>query len=159
MASNNVEYSSPRPLMVWILILLQAFLALGGIITGILLMARPDGSILQMPLSVMKGAPFHNFFIPGMILFIFLGIYPMGIAYGLLNKPAWSWPDTVNPFRKIHWSWTGSLVVGVIVIIWLVTELVWVEYSFLHTVYFLWSSLIILISLLPGVRRYLRKFS
>jgi hypothetical protein len=81
-----------------------------------------------MPISIMQNsAPFSSFFIPGLVLITFFGVYPMGIAYGLWKRPAWRLPDTINPFKRIHWSWAGSLGAGMIVIIWLAVELIWVQ--------------------------------
>ncbi len=146
-----------RPLLVTILILLLGLLGLSALPSGILLMLEPDGSLLQMPLSEMRGSPFPNFFIPGLILSIFVGIYPMVIAYGISKKPAWRWPDYINPFKKMHWSFAGSLAVGLIGIIWLSVELLWVEYGMLHTIIYTWSLIIILLTLSAPIRHSLRR--
>jgi len=137
------------------LIALHILLGLGALGGGGSLMAAPDGSLLGMPLSVMQGSPFPNFFIPGVILFTFLGLYPLCIAYGLAKRPAWDWPNGINPFKRMHWSWAGSLSVGVITITWIVVELFWVEFSFIHGIYLLWGAAIILFTLLPAVRQRL----
>jgi hypothetical protein len=149
--------SNHRPILAWILIGLQTFLGFGAIVSGGFLMLAPDGSMLQMPLSVMQNSPFSNFFVPGLILFVLLGVFPMGIAYGLLKLPPWRWPDAVNPFKYVHWSWTGSLAAGVMVVIWLSVELIWVDMGFLHILYYVWSGLILVITLLPTVQRYYKR--
>lgn len=145
------------PFLVGCLIWLQILLGFGAIVTGAMLMAVPDGSLIQMPLSVMQNSPFPNFFVPGLILCVFLGIFPMCVAYGLWKRPGWSWPDAVNPFKRMHWSWAGSLAAGVMVSIWLTVELIWVEIFFLHIVYYVWSGLILLITLLPVTQKYYRR--
>ena len=111
---------------------------------------------MKMPLSVMKNAPFNDFFIPGLILFTLLGLYPLCVAYSLWKLPNWTWPNAVNPYKEYHWSWMGSNLVGIIVIIWLLVELRWVTFGYLHVVYFVWSIMIIAITLQPGVRSFLR---
>ena len=81
----------------------------------------------------------------------------MCVAYGLWKKPGWTWPDAINPFKRMHWSWAGSLAAGVIVAIWLTVELMWVGISFLHILYYVWSGLILLITLLPATRKHYRR--
>lgn len=41
------------------------------------------------------------------------------VAYCLWRKPAWSWPDALNPAKKFHWSWAASLAAGIILLIWI----------------------------------------
>ncbi len=118
-------------------------------------MIKPDGSFIQMPLTLIQGSPFPNFLIPGLVMLLFLGIYPTLIAYGVWKKPAWHWPNLFNPSKTYHWSWAGSLADGVVLFIWLTVELIWVEYFILHTIYYVWSGLLILLTLLPAARNYL----
>ena len=54
--------------------ILQIFVGLGAIICGILLIAFPDGSSINLPLSLLRGSPFTDFFIPGIILFSVIGL-------------------------------------------------------------------------------------
>jgi len=146
-----------KPIAVWILIWLEALLGFGAVVSGVMLMISPDGSLMQLPLYLIKSSPFMNFFIPGLILCLLLGVYPMGIAYGLWKLPAWRWPDVMNPFRKLHWSWAGSLAAGIIVIIWLSVELLWTPPGFLHILYYVWSVCILIFTLIPATLRYCRK--
>ena len=142
------------PFAAKVLIWLQALLGFGAVVSGALMMISPDGSLMHMPLSVIEGAPFKGFFIPGLILFVLLGVYPLAVAYGLAKRPGWNWPNAINPFKKIHWSWAGSLASGVIVLIWLSVELIWAHVIFLHIIYYVWSGLLILLTLLPSTRKY-----
>ena len=48
--------------------ILQLFIGLSAFVSGILMMIFYDGKALQMPLSMLKGSPFTDFFIPGLIL-------------------------------------------------------------------------------------------
>lgn len=43
-------------------------LGLGALGGGIALVAKPDGSVMQKPLSVLAGSPFADFLVPGLIL-------------------------------------------------------------------------------------------
>jgi len=140
-----------------VLIWLQALLGFGAVVSGAMLMISPDGSLMGMPLSVIEGAPFKGFFIPGLILFVLLGVFPSCVAYGLWKQPTWNWPNAINPFKSKHWSWAGSLASGVIVVIWLTVELIWAALGTLHVIYYVWSGLIILFTVLPSTQLFYQK--
>lgn len=146
-----------RHFTVWILILLQVILGLGALGGGGALMLAPDGHLIQMPLSILKNTPFSDFLIPGVLLFTFLGIYPITVAYSLWSRPTWRWPDILNPFKRTHWSWAGSLASGVILIIWITVQILLMQVGFLHLLYFSWGVLLLLITLLPNVRQYYKR--
>jgi len=149
--NNN---SNDRPSTAWILIWLQILLSLGAIGGGLVFLIAPDGHLMHMPLTMLKNTPFSNFLIPGAILFTFLGIYPMAVAYSLWHQPSWIWPNTINPFKQYHWSWSSSLAAGIILIIWITVQVQMIEKHFLHLIYFIWGIFLIFFSLLPNVRKY-----
>jgi hypothetical protein len=147
-----------RPLVVWLLIILQFLLGFGAFVSGGLLVAAPDGSVMHMPLSMLQYSPFSNFLIPGSILTLLLGLYPLVITYALWQQPAWRWPDILNPFKLMHWSWAASLSAGVIVLIWILVEALMLRsVAFLHILYFVWGLALIVLSLLPGVRQHYKR--
>ncbi len=149
------EGSERRQAVVRALVVLHVLLGVGAVISGGLLMAAPDGHLMQMPVSMLDHSPFSNFAIPGLILFTLLGIYPLCVAYGLWKRPGWRWPDAINPFKGIHWSWAASLAAGVIVVIWIVVEVIMLRaFEFLHALYLGWGIVLIVLTLLPVVRRY-----
>ncbi|HTX79079.1 MAG TPA: hypothetical protein VMC62_05400 [Longilinea sp.] len=148
---------SHLPFSVMLLILLQFFLGLGALVSGAMMICVPDGSLMHMPLSMLAYSPFTNFFIPGVLLFTFVGLYPLAVAYSLWKRPAWRWPNVINPFKDYHWSWAGSLAAGVAVIVWIVVEVVLLRsISFLHYLYLGWGIVILLVTLLPGVHRFFK---
>lgn len=108
---------------------------------------------MQMPLENIQDSPFADFLIPGLLLFTFLGIYPLLVAYSLWKRPPWRWPDAINPFKRYHWAWAASLSVGVILLIWITLQVQYTGAVFLHYLYWTWGILLLLITLLPGVRR------
>ncbi len=150
-----MKSSAPRrPFEVYVLIFLLIFLGLNGLLGGLAFIFAPDGSLLQMPLSQLRNAPFQNFLIPGILLFLFVGVYPLADAYSLWVRPAWRWPNSLNPFKDTHWSWAGSLAAGVIALVWILVQIQWIEVGALHVFIFAWGILILLAALLPRVRRY-----
>jgi len=143
-----------RPSVIWLLILLHVLLALGALLGGGAFILSPDGHLIQMPISHLKNSPFSDFLLPGIFLFIFLGIYPLAVSYSLWRRPAWHWPDFINPFKRIHWSWAASLAAGVIVLIWIMVEVLWVPFGFVHVLYLGWGVALLILTLLPTVRKY-----
>ena len=143
-----------RSLIVWVLIILQFLLGVGAAISGGFLILAPDGHLMQMPLDMLANTPFSNFLFPGILLFTFMGIYPLAVAYSLFARPLWSWPDRVNPFKNMYWAWTASLAAGVALLIWIVTQMVMLNaVAFLHTLYICWGITIIILTLYPSVRQ------
>jgi hypothetical protein len=148
------NHSNARPSPVWILICLQVFLGLNALVGGGAFLLAPDGHLIQMPLSNLKNTPFSDFLIPGLLLFIFVGIFPIAVAYSLWRRPAWQWPNLLNPFKRIHWSWAGSLAAGVIAMIWITIQVKWLTVGLLHIIIFAWGVLLVLVTLLPKIRQY-----
>lgn len=65
----------PRPnRFAGVLCLVVGLFAIGG---GLGLVARPDGSALGLPLSVLDHAPFASFLVPGLLLLVVVGVGSM----------------------------------------------------------------------------------
>jgi hypothetical protein len=147
--------TNSRPFTVRLLILLQFLLGFGALVSGGLLVLAPDGLLIQMPLSMLKYSPFSNFLIPGILLSTFLGVYPLAVAYSLWRRPGWRWPEAINPFKRMHWCWAASLASGVILLIWITTQVLMLQsIAFLHILYFTWGWVLILLTLSTSVRQY-----
>ena len=56
------------------LLAIQGSLAVNALVGGLLLMLAPDGSLLQLPLNFMHSTLFADYFWPGVILFVVLGL-------------------------------------------------------------------------------------
>jgi len=57
-----------------ILMALLAFLGLGAIGGGGVLIISPDGTLIGMPIPMLDHSPFESFLLPGIILLSVLGI-------------------------------------------------------------------------------------
>jgi len=144
-----------RPVVAWVLIVLLFFIGIGALISGAMLFAAPDGHLMKWSTDDLAGTPFSNYLIPGIILFLFVGAFPLFVAYGLLKQPSWSWPNMINPMKKMHWAWTASWAAGVIMLIWITVETALLGYlSFLQPVIAVYGIVIIVLTVLPEVRRY-----
>ena len=93
------ERNARRPVLAWALIGLQALMGVSAVISGGMLVAAPDGSLMGMPASMLEPSPFADFLVPGAILFLFLGLYPLAVAYGLWRRPRWGWAESLNPLE------------------------------------------------------------
>jgi hypothetical protein len=143
-----------RNTLLWLL----ALLGLGAVGGGGLLTAAPSGRLLGMPLSMLAGSPFPDFLVPGIVLFTVLGVVPCLLVVALLKKPASRWAERLNCFGDMHWAWTGSIYVAFALIGWIQLEMVFLNaVSWLHTVYMGWAVAILLVALLPQVRRLYEK--
>jgi hypothetical protein len=113
----------------WQRIVLLAVLiyeGLGGLVGGSLLMARPDGRLMDMPVGIMHGT-FRDFLIPGAILFA-LGLLGVGAFFAVLRR-----------FRA-DWIWAGLSLGGWAV--WFFVEIVILRE--LHWLHVMWGFPVIL---------------
>jgi len=136
-----------------VLLFLLAFLGIGAIGGGGALIISPTGSLLGMPLSMLDKSPFNNFLIPGITLFLLLGVVPLFLIIALLKKPESRLAESINFFKDMHWSWTYSIYVAFALIIWIQIEMIFLSsVNWLHTFYMFYSIVMIFVALLPQVR-------
>lgn len=141
-----------------ILLILLAFLGLGAIGGGGVLIISPSGKLMGMPLSMLDHSPFKSFLIPGIILFLFLGIAPLLLIIALLKKSASKIAERINFFKDMHWSWSYTIYMGFTLIFWIQIEMMFLSaVSWLHTFYMFLAVVIIFVALLPGVRSLYKK--
>ncbi|MDO8992297.1 MAG: hypothetical protein Q7U83_04490 [Daejeonella sp.] len=142
----------------YFLISLLAFLGFGAIGGGGVLILSPSGQLMGMPLSLLDHSPFTNFLIPGIILFSVLGLAPFLLIFALLKKPESSFAEMLNCFNDMHWSWTFSVFMAYILIIWIQVQMVFIQaVSWLHAFYIFLALLILFVCLLPGLRQEFKK--
>ena len=132
------------------------FQALSGLFGGFALTFYPSGEMLNMPLNYLNNSPFDNYFIPGIILFVILGILPAFIFYSLIKKPSSKFFEFFNLYKDVHWSWTFTLYVAIMLIIWIQIEIMIIGYAFLQTVYGFAGIIMLIITLLPSVKNYFK---
>jgi hypothetical protein len=126
------------------LLILTAIQAIGAIAGGIGLVRDPIKNI-GMPLSMLEGSPFKDYFIPGLILLVVVGLFALLVLAGLLRrwKPAW---------------WL-SLASGGGLVIWIVAEVALLGYLpgagvGLQVVMGILGLAIVTLTLLASTRRY-----
>jgi len=139
----------------YLLILLLAFEAIGAIYGGFSLMNDPSGSGLKMPLSFLEGTIFSSYLIPGIILFLLLGIFPLFLIFPLIYKPNWPIINGLNIYKSYHWAWTYTVYTAIMLIIWINVEMMILSTgSIIQGTFGLLGVLILILTLTPGVKRY-----
>ena len=73
------------------IMVLVIFQGISGILGGIGLILDPTGKSLHLPIIWLENSPFSDYLIPGIILLIVLGVFPLVVVYGLGEKYRWSW--------------------------------------------------------------------
>jgi hypothetical protein len=103
---------------------IQAFIGLGALGGGFMLVRDPSGSTLELPMSLLEGSPFPDFIIPGMFLFAVNGVGSM-IGAGL-------------SFTRRRYAQEIAIVLGVILVAWIVIQVVIISsFHWLHVLYFI----------------------
>ena len=103
---------------------IQAFIGLGALGGGFMLVRDPSGSALELPMSLLEGSPFPDFLIPGMFLFVVNGVGSM-IGAGL-------------SFTRRRYVQEIAIVLGAILVAWIVIQVVIISsFYWLHVFYFI----------------------
>jgi hypothetical protein len=89
---------------------LETIIGVGAIFGGGLLILGPDGHLLGMPTKMLAGTPFDSFLLPGILLFSFVGVVPLGAAVLTLRG---------SPAAPLSAVAVGLLLVG-----WISVEMV-----------------------------------
>ena len=105
-----------------ILGLLQAFIALGAMAGGFLLIKDPSGAALGFPVSLLEGSIFPDFLIPGLFLFLVNGL---GSLIG-----------AVLTFIKNRSAGPVAIALGVILVAWIFIQIITIRsFLWIHALY------------------------
>lgn len=91
-----------RSITSYILIFLILFQMISAVPSGFVMIIDPSGGILGLPLEILVDSLFKDFLIPGLFLFIVLGIFPLVTLYGLLKRNRSLLADKINLFKNYH---------------------------------------------------------
>ena len=145
-----------RPISLYALFLFHLPLTFCALAGGIMMVMKPDGSLLGLEISRLKYTPFPNYLLIGILLFVFSGLFPLLTLVGLIAKPLWQRMNVINMYHKMHWAWTYSLYAGIISIIWITVQMFFTAYLWLHPVVVLLGLLVIIFTLIPANIRYFK---
>ena len=76
--------------MRFFLIFLLIFTGLNACVAGCMFMLRPGGELLGMDTSYLKHSPFDHYFLPGLVLFLVIGIFSLYTGYAVIRNRSYS---------------------------------------------------------------------
>jgi len=154
------EIQTKRSSVSWLLIALEAGLSIGALFGGLTMILAPDGSLLGMPVSMLHSSPFQDFLIPGLILFVVLGLFPAFLAGALFLKMRWRTGQRLNLFGDMHWAWSFSIYSAIALVIWIQVEMIMLhDVHWLHTLYMGLAMVLVVVAILPDVRNEFKRIS
>ncbi|MGB2964520.1 MAG: hypothetical protein WBB69_11100 [Anaerolineales bacterium] len=143
-----------RPFMLWVLLIVLVLLSVGGFSGAIPMLADPvSGGYLDFE-ELLPLLPVSSFFLPGLFLLIYMGFIPLLLVYGLIARPRWSWLDRSFTWSGHHWAWTGTIILSAGIAIWLAYEGWLVGWWPITIITAVQGGLILLIALIPNLRKY-----
>jgi hypothetical protein len=146
-----------RPVMLWPLIFVLLCLSLGGFSGGITMLAdTTQGGYLQFA-DLLPLLPVSNFVLPGLFLFVGMGLFPLLLIFALIVRPDWNWVEKLFQWSKHYWAWTATLILVLIIAVWLAYEgwlLGWWPITYATAVM---GFFIFLFAMMPRVQKYYRK--
>jgi hypothetical protein len=84
------------------LFILISFIAVTATLTGLLLISQPNGSLLNLPLSLLEGTLFKSYLIPGILLVTIVGgVNLLAVFYNLKKDQS-----------RYDWAMAGGFVVS-----------------------------------------------
>ena len=144
-----------RPLALWPLLALMGFLAIGGFVGGISFVVDPTGAGLGVKQSWLEQTPVSDYLLPGVFLLV---VYAIGSAIMMAGL---AWRFSPGPLQRIdrrmgvHWSWTGTILVGAVLVGWILYQFVIIpETILLQPILIAVGILMIAIPVLPSMRGY-----
>jgi hypothetical protein len=143
-----------RPVILWPLLFLLLFLAVGGLYGGIAMLIDPAGDLIGLA-HTLPELPVSDFILPGLFLLLVMGIMPLLLIYGLLARPGWTWAERLFHWSGHHWAWTGTLLLGIVLAIWLIYQAFLISFEWpIQYITAVDGFLIILFLLMPGMRTF-----
>lgn len=144
-----------KTIEIYILIIAVTFEAIGALYGGINLMRDPSGESIKLPITMLEGTSFQNYMIPGIILFLMLGFFPLFLIYPLIFKPNWPLISKLNIYKSYHWAWTYTLYASIILISWINIQVMILETgSAIQGAFGMLGVIMLIFTLSPGVKRY-----
>ncbi len=113
--------------------ILLFFVAITALISGVIIILYPDGSMMQMSTDLLKTSPFKTFLIPGIVLTVFVGgSSAVALVLNILKNK-----------RRYEWA----IAAGVMTCGWVIVQMVLINIFFwLQFVYLGIGILMILIA-------------
>jgi len=142
---------------IYILIIAVAIEAVGAIYGGISLMRYYSGESNHLTVAPLEGTIFNSYIIPGIVLFLLLGFFPLFLIFPLIFKPNWPIINGMNIYKNYHWAWAYTLYTSIMLIIWVNIQMMILNTgSVIQGTFGLLGVFILILTLSPRVKRYYR---
>lgn len=106
MKKNNATFRIAGIILLWVI-------GINALFAGAALILQPDGRLLGFPAGLLRHSPFDDFFIPGIVLFLFNGISSVVIA--------------VMAYRKNRYYSRLISVQGIVLLGWLIMQILFLR--------------------------------
>jgi hypothetical protein len=144
-----------KTIEIYILVIAIAIISAGAIYGGVSLMNDPSGESIKLPIILLEGTIFSNYLVPGVILFLTLGFFPLFLIFPLIFKPRWPVIDKLNIYKSYHWAWTYTLYTAIMLIIWIDVQIIILRTgSVIQGISGLLGVFLLVLVLAPRVKRY-----
>lgn len=101
---------------------LQAFIGVGAVAGGLVLVLDPSGATLGLPLDLLEETPFASYLVPGIVLVVVNGL-------GSLAGAAMS-------FTRLRYAGETAMALGAFLIVWILAQGYWMAgFHWLHWLY------------------------
>ncbi len=121
---------------------LLLILSLSAIMIGLGLIADPSGRSFMVPLELLEGTPFNNYFIPGILLLLLHGLPAFIIA--------------LLAVKKSRYYTLAIAMQGALLLLWLTAELA-LNLNFYYPLIHIPSFLIAILLIYSGLKLYYYK--
>ncbi len=129
-----------------ILAVLHLFVGVGALFGGFGVIIDPSGKALGVTTDILKSGPFVDFLIPGLFLFIFLGIFDIIVA--------------VFAFKKSHYQAYLSGIMGLGLMIFIAIQCIILDtINILHIIFFVLGLIEALFALVLALKTELFPFN
>ncbi len=115
-----------------LLFILVSFIAVTSTLSGLLMVSKPDGGILNLQLSLLDGTPFKDFLIPGILLTTIVGGVNLLALFYNMQRHA----------NRYNWAMAGGIMISG----WIIVQMILIHAA--HWLHFLYLGIGVLIILL-----------
>ncbi len=153
---HGARVRARRPAIVWVLVGILGFIAIGGLSTGPQLLADPTGASIGASVSWLESTPLPDWYVVGWFLIVFMGIIPAVIAVGLVTRVPWRFAERVDPSHHEHWAWAATQVMGWGTLLWIGLQLSLIDlHGAVQVVFLALGVALAALPRAPTVRSYL----
>ncbi len=116
-----------------LLFILLSFIAVTATLSGLLMISKPDGGLINLSPSLLDGTPFKNFLVPGILLAVIVGgANLLAVVFNMQLHP-----------NRYYWAMAG----GIIISGWIVMQMILINAVYwLHFLYLVIGIIIILLA-------------